>query len=447
MARLLIVDDEAIITMQLEERLTAMGYTVVGMAAGGEDAVEKARKFTPDLILMDIVMPGKVNGIEAARIIRNELDIPVIFVTSYADDKILEEAKHVRPYGYIVKPFDERGLKATIEVALFRKQIENDQPPPRTPVIPDRTQAGNHIPAGSEPGYMQFPEIKTILLGDIFSDILLYLYTDNTLKDLIFKSALEESIKRGRRSLFTYYKSTLPKHFLPEMQDKKVQTFRMKPQAWSEFGQVFDQCMQSSPDETGDPVNIILDFSDTGEFDEILAVKDRILSKKGGGTLVSGIIAVNIGDLDHGKISQLAGGIPKIIVSTGRETTFSFARQTFPPDAVSVVSQEIIDEVVKKSLEPVVLSMLGKPMSGYDIVHEIHTRYNVLIPQARVYTLLSGMEKQGMLEVKMSGKSKLYCPTPRGRDFIGHKLIQYKRVFHHILGEETEGLKGPDLHH
>ena len=273
MARLLIVDDEAIITMQLEERLTAMGYTVVGMAASGEEAVEKARGFTPDLILMDIVMPGKVNGIQAARIIRTELDIPVVFVTSYADDKILEEAKHVRPYGYIVKPFDELGLKATIEVALFRKQIEREQPSPGTPVNPDRTHAGNGIPKGNEPAYMQFPEIKTILLGDIFSDILLFLYTDNTLKDLIFKSALEESTKRGRRSLFAYYKSTLPKHFLPEMQSKKIQTFRMKPHAWSELGQVFEQCMQSPADETGDPLNIILDFSETGEFDEILAAK------------------------------------------------------------------------------------------------------------------------------------------------------------------------------
>ena len=96
-----------IITMQLEERLTEMGYSVSGMAASGEEAVEKARLARPDIVLMDIVMPGKLNGIEAAKIITEELDIPVVFVTAYADDSVVTSAKSVRPCGYIVKPFNE----------------------------------------------------------------------------------------------------------------------------------------------------------------------------------------------------------------------------------------------------------------------------------------------------------------------------------------------------
>src|SRR5512137_1754333 len=124
MSKVLVVDDEAIITMQLEERLSAMGYTVAGMAASGEEAVDKARRLRPDIVLMDIVMPGRMNGIEAAKIIADELDIPVVFVTSYADDTIIEKAKNVRPYGYIVKPFNELEIKAAIEVALFRKGSE-----------------------------------------------------------------------------------------------------------------------------------------------------------------------------------------------------------------------------------------------------------------------------------------------------------------------------------
>ena len=127
MSKILVVDDEAIITMQLEKRLSAMGYTVAGMAASGEDAVDMARRIRPDLVLMDIVMPGKMNGIEAAKIITGELDIPVVFVTSYADDTIIEKAKSVRPYGYIVKPFNELEIKAAIEVALFRKATEQEE--------------------------------------------------------------------------------------------------------------------------------------------------------------------------------------------------------------------------------------------------------------------------------------------------------------------------------
>ena len=127
MSKILVVEDEAIILLQLEEILHAIGYTVAGLAASGEDAVEKARRLKPDLVLMDIVMPGRMNGIEAAKIITEELDIPVVFVTSYADDTIIEKAKSVKPYGYIVKPFNELVIKVTVEVALFRKTSEQKE--------------------------------------------------------------------------------------------------------------------------------------------------------------------------------------------------------------------------------------------------------------------------------------------------------------------------------
>ena len=124
MSKILVVDDEAIITMQLEERLSALGYEVMGMAASGEESIEKARRLTPDIVLMDIVMPGKMNGIEAAKKINEEMGIPVVFVTSYADDAIIAKAKDARPYGYIVKPFNELEIKAAIEIALFRNDAE-----------------------------------------------------------------------------------------------------------------------------------------------------------------------------------------------------------------------------------------------------------------------------------------------------------------------------------
>ncbi len=79
MSKILVVEDEAIILLQLEEILHAIGYTVAGLAASGEDAIEKARRLKPDLVLMDIVMPGKLNGIEAAKIITEELEYPGCF--------------------------------------------------------------------------------------------------------------------------------------------------------------------------------------------------------------------------------------------------------------------------------------------------------------------------------------------------------------------------------
>ncbi len=124
MPEIMVVDNEVIITSQLEERLTKMGYEVVGSASSGEEAVDMARRLRPDLILMDIVMPGKLDGIEAAEAIKAEMDISVIFLTAYANEKIVKRAKSVEPLGYIVKPFRETELQAMIEVALYKKEME-----------------------------------------------------------------------------------------------------------------------------------------------------------------------------------------------------------------------------------------------------------------------------------------------------------------------------------
>jgi CheY-like chemotaxis protein/DNA-binding PadR family transcriptional regulator len=445
MSKILVVDDEAIITMQLEERLSAMGYTVAGMAASGEEAVEKARRIRPDLVLMDIVMPGKMNGIEAAKIVASDLNIPVVFVTSYADDAIIEKAKSVRPYGYIVKPFNELEIKAAIEVALFRKAAELEEQNLKKTALKKMVPHRETDQPEDGIAYLDLPEIKTVLLKDIFTDIILFLYTDQVAKEPIFKFALEEGIKKGGRNLFAYSSSTLQKYFPKEISKKELFTHRIKRNEAFALLPILEKCTESLQD-TGTPesLQILLDFSETEEFDDILAIRNLLLAKKEKGAPLSGLVALNIGKIDHTLIKTLAEGIPKIIVSTGKETTLSFAHHTFPAESVSVVPQSTIDDVVKKSLEPVVLSLLDKPISGYDIVHEIHSRYKVLIPQARVYALLYDLMENGYLEIRVSGKSKLYCPTEKGKKHISQKLNDFKLVFQHILG--TVNGVNPGMH-
>jgi two-component system, response regulator PdtaR len=440
MSKILIVDDEAIISMQLERRLSTMGYTIAGMAASGEEAVDKARSVLPDLVLMDIVMPGTMNGIEAAQIITKELDIPVVFVTSYADDSIIEKAKSVRPYGYIVKPFNELEIKAAIEVALFRKVKEQEE---KKLLKAEREKIYAGIEAGQMEkeglAYLDLPEIKTVLLKDIFTDIVLFLYTDEVVKEPIFKFALEEGIKKSGRNIFAYFQSTLQKYFTKEILKEELFTYRIKRKGVFSLLPVLEKCTDSLHNKGQmTSLQILLDFSETEEFEDILAIRKLLLLKKENGAPITGIIALNIGRIDHTLIKSMAEGIPKIIVSTGKETTLSFAHHTFPTGSVSVVPQSTIDEVIKKSLEPVVLSFLDKPISGYDIVHEIHSRYKVLIPQARVYTILHELMENGYLEIKVSGKSKLYCTTEIGKKHISRKLYDYKRVFQHMAGSESE---------
>jgi DNA-binding NarL/FixJ family response regulator len=118
------VEDEAVIALRLQKRLKEMGYDVPDIAYSGEDAVEKAGRLRPDLVLMDIMLPGKLDGIDAAKIVKAEFDIPVIFLTAFSEDKILKRAKQAEPFGYLLKPFQDRDIKAAIEVALYKKGME-----------------------------------------------------------------------------------------------------------------------------------------------------------------------------------------------------------------------------------------------------------------------------------------------------------------------------------
>ncbi|MDD1668800.1 MAG: response regulator, partial [Methanomicrobiales archaeon] len=289
MSKVLVVDDEAIITMQLEERLSALGYEVAGMAASGEESVEKARRLSPDIVLMDIVMPGKMNGIEAAKQIYEELGTPVVFVTSYADDAIIEKAKSARPYGYIVKPFNELEIKAAIEVALFRSATE---PKPGRPGAPPVAEAEG------ESRYLDLAEVKTVLLRDIFTDIILYLYTDQSVTEPSFRFAIEEGLKKGGRNFFAYQKTTVQRYFLPEIQKGALVTKRVKKGELYTLLRLLQQCTATHPvTGTGAPLQLLLDIHDTGEFGDMVAIRDLILGKKAEGLPISGIIAVNIGEL------------------------------------------------------------------------------------------------------------------------------------------------------
>jgi two-component system, response regulator PdtaR len=115
-----IVEDEAIVADDLGETLRGLGYTVTGTAKNGETALEKIAETIPDLILMDIHIAGSIDGIETAARIHALHNIPVVFLTAHADAVILERAKKTEPYGYIIKPYDERGLQSTIEMALYK---------------------------------------------------------------------------------------------------------------------------------------------------------------------------------------------------------------------------------------------------------------------------------------------------------------------------------------
>jgi two-component system cell cycle sensor histidine kinase/response regulator CckA len=123
-AQILIVEDDSIIALELKDRLQSLGYNVRAMTPSGEDAIAKADDLRPDLVLMDIRLRGELDGVEAAAKIRECFDIPVVYLTAYADKDTLQRAKITEPYGYILKPFEERELHTAIEMALYKHTME-----------------------------------------------------------------------------------------------------------------------------------------------------------------------------------------------------------------------------------------------------------------------------------------------------------------------------------
>lgn len=122
--RLLVVEDEALIALALSSKLQTLGYEVCAIAATGRAALEKVAEFHPDLVLMDIRLPGGMNGIEAALRIREEYEIPVTYLTAYSDEETLAKARLAKPYGFLLKPFQERELRIGIEMALQQHTME-----------------------------------------------------------------------------------------------------------------------------------------------------------------------------------------------------------------------------------------------------------------------------------------------------------------------------------
>ena len=116
--KILIVEDENIVAKDLESILQDLGYKVIGIVSNAIDAITMTALHKPNLVLMDIMIKGKASGIEAAKEIKSKYDIPVVFLTAYADDKTIDKAKDAFPYGYIIKPFKEKELETTIEMAI-----------------------------------------------------------------------------------------------------------------------------------------------------------------------------------------------------------------------------------------------------------------------------------------------------------------------------------------
>ncbi len=122
-ARILVVEDERLVALALEQCLKAIGHEVIGLVTNGREAIRLAGELEPDLVLMDIRLKGEVDGIEAAVRIHDSFKTPIVYLTAYSDDHTLERARAAQPFGYVLKPFEEKSLKSAVAMALYTASV------------------------------------------------------------------------------------------------------------------------------------------------------------------------------------------------------------------------------------------------------------------------------------------------------------------------------------
>ncbi|MGY8653034.1 MAG: response regulator [Verrucomicrobiia bacterium] len=140
-ARILITEDEGIVAADIEDRLRSLGYQVTATCSSGAEALKKVEETKPDLVMMDIMIQGDMDGIETGAIIRSKFKLPVIYLTAYSDDATFERAKITEPFGYLIKPFEEKELRVNIEMALYKHRMEKE----RDRLVTDLKQALNAV--------------------------------------------------------------------------------------------------------------------------------------------------------------------------------------------------------------------------------------------------------------------------------------------------------------
>lgn len=124
MYNIFVLEDEALVSLEIQERLQSFGYKVCGAASSGEEAIEMLEKIKPDMALIDIRLKGELNGIDVAEIMREKHRIPYVFLTSYSDKTTVEKAKMTYPFAYLLKPVDEHALRTSIEITMIRSEME-----------------------------------------------------------------------------------------------------------------------------------------------------------------------------------------------------------------------------------------------------------------------------------------------------------------------------------
>lgn len=278
---------------------------------------------------------------------------------------------------------------------------------------------------------------KIILLNDFFSEDILYFYGDGADKYSIFTSGLEHGLTNSELCLYGFYHTRILTRFNEDIQKRRMEIFELR-NGIDNLVKSIEKCCDSIYNSNSlMAFRFLFDFSKVKDIEDIIRLKNIIQDKKEQSFPISGIYAFNIKSLKASEISNISKEIPRIIMETSDEHLISFPIGRNNPgdsdDLVNMVDQNIVENIIRKSLDTVIISLLNRPMSGLDIIREIQTRFGVIIPMTRVYSYLLELEDENILTIHKSGNKKIYTPTKSGKIILAKRREDIAKVYAHIL--------------
>jgi hypothetical protein len=254
---------------------------------------------------------------------------------------------------------------------------------------------------------------NTILLSHLLSSTSLLLYSNDVNKYHYFVQYMDQGLKQSEHCLYAYYHTKIRSTLQSDILAKKISILELQ-----NFIDIVPQRIRWICKESDHGVRCVFDISRIDDFQMIVEIKRQILQMQDAGFPISALFALDIDSMTGCEVSEMVQGIPNITIATANETIVSLQSDSFDPPHIDLVDRSIVEDLVKKLLEPFILSCLNRPVSGYDIIREINEQFHVIVPMARIYSYLYDLERRNYLKTRTEGRSKVYEATPAGEEYI-----------------------------
>lgn len=281
------------------------------------------------------------------------------------------------------------------------------------------------------PGTSEVSDV-TVFLAGVSHGFSLFLYDNDDNRFTVMRHFISHAVGQQVKIIYAYYSTTLIAPFKKEITGGDITLFELRNGLDQLESIIADHCHEGT--EINKRLCIVIDFSRNVDIFLVISLLQKIKKAMACSVHISGVISYSINNITLKELQQIRTEIPSVIVLSDNKNILAFTTADHAPEISGILPQDIVESVVKHSLEPLILMHLDRAVSGIDIIHNISDRFHVEIPLARVYSYLYNMEDKGLVTTELRGRSKIYIPTESGRLFIRQRLQDLHAAHEYILG-------------